>query len=105
MPDAMVEKLHEWLRAHEQELLRDTIKMLQIPSIESAPAPNAPYGKENRAALDFALQRAKDFGFKTNELEGHIGWGEIGTGARLVMSLGHLDVVPVGPGWKHEPFG
>lgn len=105
MPDPMVAKLHEWLRAHEQELLHDTIQMLQIPSIESAPMADAPYGAENRQALDFALQLAGKFGMMTHELEGHIGWAEIGQGERLVMSLGHLDVVPVGPGWKHEPFG
>jgi succinyl-diaminopimelate desuccinylase len=105
MPDAMVSRLQDWLRAHEQELLDDTIKMLQIPSIESDPQPNAPYGAENRRALDLGLQLAQTFGMRTSELEGHIGWGEIGQGDRLIMSLGHLDVVPVGPGWKHEPFG
>lgn len=105
MPDPIVAKLHEWLRAHESELLADTQAMLRIPSLESAPKPNAPYGEENRQALDFALRLARDAGMATRELEGHIGWGEIGRGDRLVMSLGHLDVVPVGPGWKHEPFG
>lgn len=105
MPDPMVAKLQDWLRAHEQELLDDTTKMLQIPSLESDPQPNAPYGLENRAALDLALGLATKSGMRTHELEGHIGWGEIGQGDRLVMSLGHLDVVPVGPGWKHQPFG
>lgn len=105
MPDPIVAKLHEWLRAHESELLADTQAMLRIPSLESAPKPNAPYGEENRQALDLALGLARDSGMTTRELEGHIGWGEIGQGDRLVMSLGHLDVVPVGPGWKHEPFG
>lgn len=105
MADPMVTRLQQWLRDHEQELLDDTIQMLRIPSVESAAEPNAPYGKENRNALDLALGRARDFGMRTKELEGHIGWGEIGSGERLIMSLGHLDVVPVGPGWKHEPFG
>jgi succinyl-diaminopimelate desuccinylase len=41
----------------------------------------------------------------TKDVDGHIGFGEFGQGERLVMSLGHLDVVPVGPGWKHAPFG
>ena len=105
MSDPMVAKLQDWLRAHEQELLDDTVKMLRIPSLESEALHNAPYGAENRKALDLALTLAQKFGIRTTELEGHIGWGEIGTGDRLVMSLGHLDVVPVGPGWKHEPFG
>jgi succinyl-diaminopimelate desuccinylase len=105
MPDAMVAKIQDWLRAHEQELLDDTIQMLRIPSIEGDPEPNAPYGIENRRALDFALKRAADFGMQTTDLEGHLGYAEFGSGDRLVMSLGHIDVVPVGPGWKHDPFG
>ncbi len=105
MPDPMVARLQDWLRAHESELLNDTIEMLRIPSIESEPMLNAPYGIENRKALDYAFELAAKHGMKTHELEGHIGWGEIGQGDRLVMSLGHLDVVPVGPGWKHDPFG
>ena len=101
----MVAKIQDWLRAHEQELLDDTIQMLRIPSLEGDPEPDAPYGIENRQALDFALSKAAEWGMSTKNVEGHIGFGEFGQGERLVMSLGHLDVVPVGPGWKHAPFG
>lgn len=105
MIDPIVAKLHDWLRAHEQELLDDTIAMLRIPSVETEALPNAPYGTANRQALDLALSLAEKYGFKTTDLEGHLGYADFGQGDRLVMSLGHLDVVPVGPGWKHEPFG
>lgn len=105
MPDPNVARLHDWLKAHEDELLKDTVAVLQIDSIESEPKPDAPFGEGNRKALDFVLQRARDFGMKTTDLEGYIGYADFGQGERLVMTLGHLDVVPVGPGWKHAPFG
>jgi succinyl-diaminopimelate desuccinylase len=105
MPDAAVAKLQEWLRAHEQELLADYREMLMIPSLESEPRPNAPYGEQNRRALDLALKLAHQYGMATTDLEGHIGYADFGHGDRLIVSLGHLDVVPVGPGWKHDPFG
>ena len=105
MPDPMIAKLQDWLRAHEQELLEDTLKMLRVPSIEGDPGPNSPYGKENREALNLALSISENFGMKTTDLEGHIGFADFGAGERLIVSLGHLDVVPVGPGWKHAPFG
>ncbi len=105
MPDPIVSKLQDWLRAHEQNLLNDTIRMLQIPSLESDPLPNAPFGAENRRALDLALDLSQSAGMHTKDVDGYIGYAEVGKGDRLVMSLGHLDVVPVGPGWKHEPFG
>ncbi len=105
MTDAMLQKVQDWLRAHEAELLSDTQEILRVPSLESTPAENAPYGVENRAALDWALAKANSWGMATTDLEGHLGFAEFGTGERLVMSLGHLDVVPVSDGWKHQPFG
>lgn len=100
-----VEEIQNWLRNHEQELLDDYRALLQIPSLEADALPNAPYGAENRRALDFCLAKAKSWGMATTDLEGFIGYADFGAGERLVMSLGHLDVVPVGPGWKHQPFG
>ena len=105
MPDPIVARLHEWLRAHEAELLADTVAMLQIPSLESEAQANAPFGKENRAALDLALELGGKYGFRTKDGEGYYGFAEFGKGDRLIVSLGHLDVVPTGHGWKHEPFG
>lgn len=105
MPNPIVDRAQQWLRDHEADLLADTIAMLKIPSIEGDPLPNAPYGKACRDALDLALQMGKDYGFATKDIEGHIGFCEFGSGPGLILSLGHLDVVPVGPGWKHEPFG
>ncbi len=100
-----VEVLHAWLKVHEQELLETTQAVLRIDTIEGAAEPNAPYGRGNREALDYMLGLAQSHGMKTTDLEGHLGYADFGSGERLVMTLGHLDVVPVGPGWKHEPFG
>lgn len=105
MPDPIVVKIQDWLRAHEQELLADTQTMLRFASVEGPAEPDAPFGKENRQALDFALGLCEKWGFTTKDLEGFAGWGEFGQGERLIVSLGHLDVVPVGHGWKHQPFG
>ncbi|MFN3729002.1 MAG: Sapep family Mn(2+)-dependent dipeptidase [Fimbriimonadaceae bacterium] len=105
MPTPEVQRAQAWLDAHEQELIAATQEMLRIPSIESEPEPGAPFGIENRRALDLALDQANAWGMKTRGLEGYCGWAEIGDGPNMVMTLGHLDVVPVGPGWKHDPFG
>lgn len=105
MSDPILEKINAWLKDHEQDLVNDLVSMLRIPSLESEPEPNAPFGAENRKALDLALELSEKYGFRTHDVEGYIGWAEIGEGEKMVLSLGHLDVVPVGPGWKHEPFG
>lgn len=100
-----VQRVQVLLHEREQELLNDLVEMLRIPSVESAPEPNAPFGSGNRRALDLALSKANQYGFRTMDVEGYCGWAEVGEGRAMVMSLGHLDVVPVGPGWKHDPFG
>ena len=104
MPDTTVAKIQEWLRAHETELLEQYQSLLRIPSIEAAPEPNAPFGKENRLALDLMLNLAESWGMKTKDLEGYCGYAEFGQGEKLITMFGHLDVVPVGPGWKFDPF-
>ncbi|MEI7986095.1 MAG: Sapep family Mn(2+)-dependent dipeptidase [Armatimonadota bacterium] len=100
-----ISKLHDWLSAHEDDLINTTREILQIDTIEGPAQPNAPYGPGNRNALDYMLNLSESVGMKTTDLEGHLGYADFGQGDRLVMTLGHLDVVPVGPGWKHEPFG
>ena len=104
MPDPTVQKIQQWLRDHEFELLEDYRSMLRIPSIQGPAKANAPFGLEVRRALDLGLNLAGKFGMRTTDLDGYIGYGEIGAGP-LVLTIGHLDVVPVGPGWRHEPFG
>ncbi|MBV6459643.1 MAG: putative dipeptidase [Fimbriimonadaceae bacterium] len=105
MPLPQVEAAQGWLRQHETELLRDYRAILQIPSIEAEPLPNAPFGQGNRDALDFALQQGEAWGMRTKDLDGFCGYAEFGSGDKLLLVLGHLDVVPVSPDWKHAPFG
>ncbi|MBL8061217.1 MAG: Sapep family Mn(2+)-dependent dipeptidase [Chthonomonas sp.] len=104
MPDATVSKIQDWLRSHETELLEQYQALLRIPSIEADAEPNAPFGIENRRALDMMLNLASEWGMMTTDLEGYCGYAEFGQGDTLVTILGHLDVVPVGPGWKFDPF-
>ncbi len=105
MTENVVGLAQQWLRDHESELLADYRQLLQFPSLEEDALPNAPFGKANRDALDFMLGLSAATGMTTKDVEGFIGFAEFGTGQKMVMTLGHLDVVPVGPGWKHEPFG
>jgi len=105
MPLPQVDAANRWLQDHKADLLRDYRAILQIPSIESDGLPNAPFGQSNRDALDFALNLGRQWGMQTKDLEGFCGYAEFGTGEKLVLVLGHLDVVPVSPDWKHEPFG
>lgn len=101
----VVKALQEWLEGKEDEMLADYRGLLQIPSLEEDALPNAPFGKGNRDALDYMLGLSSKAGMETKDLEGYAGYADFGSGKGMVMTLGHVDVVPVGPGWKHDPFG
>lgn len=105
MTDADVAGLHAWLADHEAELLSDYQELLRFPTLEAEAEPGAPFGAANKQALDWMLAKAATAGMRTTGIEGYCGYAEFGSGEKMVMSLGHLDVVPVGTGWKHDPFG
>lgn len=94
-----------WLDDHEGALISDLQAMLRIPSLEDDVVPNGPFGQACRDALDLALQMGSSWGLEIKDVEGYAGHAEFGDGEKLVMALGHLDVVPVSDGWKHAPFG
>lgn len=101
----LLDQLNSWLTDHEADLIRDLQALLRFPSLQEDPLPGAPFGQANRDALDFMLRLSEEAGMTTADIEGYIGYAEFGAGEKMVMTLGHLDVVPVGPGWKHQPFG
>jgi succinyl-diaminopimelate desuccinylase len=105
MPPEAVQRAQQWIVDHEDWLIETTRELLRIPSIEGEPQPGAPFGPEVRRALDYVLALCEAKGFRTKDVEGYAGHAEFGDAQPIVMSLGHLDVVPVSDGWKHEPFG
>ena len=78
---------------------------LRIPSVDGTPEEGAPYGKEVRRSLDHVLEAAAQMGFRTCNVDNHIGWCEYGEGDEMIAVLGHLDVVPAGDGWTFDPWG
>lgn len=75
----------------------ETIKeLVRIPSVSGTP--------EVKDALRKALEICEGLGFRTKNCDDLLGYGEIGQGDALIGILCHLDVVPSGNGWKHDPF-
>ena len=66
--------------------------------------PECPYGEEAHKALEFMLDTCKGMGFRVKNLDNQVGYAEIGEGDEIFGILAHLDVVPVGSGWDHEPW-
>ncbi len=86
-------------------MLEELKGLIQIPSVTGQAAEvDAPYGKAVKDALVYVLDLCDRLGFKTKNCDNKIGYAEIGEGETLIGILGHLDVVPAGDGWTHNPF-
>lgn len=85
-------------------LFIDTLKtLISFKSVYANPTPDAPFGIENKNALQFFLKTASDMGFETINYDNYIGEIVFGEGEEVGI-IGHLDVVPVGSNWQTDPF-
>lgn len=95
----------EFAQQNRDNILRDLKRLVDINSIGAEPEEGAPYGAGVRAAEDTAFEIARELGFeKTADCEGYIGYAHTGDEEKFIGVIGHLDVVPVGDGWDHDPF-
>ena len=96
--------LNERVLAMQDDLLAALQENLRIPSVEEPAVEGAPYGIPCRESLDHVLKVAASLGFRTENVDGHMGWCEYGEGEEMIAVLGHLDVVPEGDGWTVPPY-
>ena len=87
-----------------EEIKKSISEIIKINSEQMQAGDGAPFGSGARQALDYFLNLASSFGFETKNYEGYAGEVIFGEGEELAV-LVHLDVVPAGSGWHHEPFG
>ena len=102
----MIDFKSEVLKIKDQ-MLQDIKDLCAIPSMQddSTVALFAPYGAANRKALDAMLEIGRRDGFEVQDVDGHAGHIDIGSGEETLGILGHLDVVPVNEaGWDTNPF-
>ena len=86
------------------DIVKNLSQIIKFNSAKSAPEEGAPFGLGAKKALDYFLSLAEFLGFKTKNYDGYAGEVVFGTGKDFAI-LAHLDVVPAGNGWTHEPFG
>ncbi|MDE5564193.1 MAG: Sapep family Mn(2+)-dependent dipeptidase [Oscillospiraceae bacterium] len=98
------EQIHAWLAAHEAELLADLTQLISIRSVQGAAQPDAPFGEEPARALGTMLEFCEKYGFSTDNVEWYAGSADLNEKASKLGVLAHLDVVPEGEGWLHDPY-
>lgn len=89
------------------EMLKDLQALVQINSVldESTATEEVPFGNGPLEALNWMLAQGEAQGMKTENMANKVGYIEMGEGDEMVGILCHVDVVPAGSDWIHEPFG
>lgn len=97
--------IHDIVEGYKDELISKTRELVRFESVQGPSEKNYPFGKTVAECLQSALAMCEGYGFKTVNLDNYVGYAEIGSGDKLIGVLGHLDVVPLGTGWTHDPLG
>lgn len=96
----------EYIERNEQRILKELMDLVRIPSVESEPLPETPFGIGPAKALEAAAQLYESYGFcvERNHKSGYAITTE-GTGQRSIAVFCHCDVVSGGRNWVYTtPF-
>ena len=81
-------ELRACVDALKPQLLSTLRQNIQIPSAHGEAEDGAPYGASVRESLVHVLDTARELGFRTENMDGHLGWCEYGEGDEMVAVLG-----------------
>ena len=99
------QKIDELIDSWKDEMYGTLKGWVAINSVRGEAQDGAPFGPEPRRALDLALSDAEGMGFAVRNVDGYAGDVTLNEGGEAVMGiLAHLDIVPAGDGWTHDPF-
>ena len=107
--EEIILKIKEEVKKIQPELIEKIRELVSIYSIQTEPEENAPFGKGPAEALDKALEISEKLGFNTANIDNKIGYAEyvseeIRDYEEYIGIFGHVDVVPLGEGWKYSPL-
>ncbi len=98
--DTYQEQIEAWFAGKEKILVDAVKKLVSIDSVEGPAQPGKPFGPGPAAALDAALEIAREWGLIVQNHEGYVGTADLNDKPDALHILGHLDVVAPGEGWK-----
>lgn len=102
--DSMEDQILQKVEELSGSMIESIRTLVQIDSVETEALTDMPFGKGVHDALHKALSISRELGFSTTNLDNYIGYAQYGRGEDYVCAIGHVDVVPVGEGWKQPPF-
>ena len=92
------------MERYQEEAVRAISDLVRTDSSLAKGTPEMPFGEGAAKCLADFLALAEGMGFKTHNFDNYVGEVLFGEGEEFAV-LCHLDVVPAGDGWTHDPFG
>lgn len=89
---------------YNNEMIQNISNLVKFNSAQAEALEGKPFGQGVADCLEYFLSLAKSFGFETVNYDNYVGEVIFGEGEDFAI-LAHLDVVPAGSGWAHDPFG
>ncbi|MDE6791019.1 MAG: M20/M25/M40 family metallo-hydrolase [Clostridia bacterium] len=86
------------------DIVKNLSQLIKFDSSQAPATEGKPFGETNARCLDFYLSLASFLGFDVKNYDNYVGEVRFGSGEDFAV-LAHLDVVPAGGGWTHDPFG
>ena len=105
MEDVLSIYTDNWLEDHKDELIETLRSAVRFRTVEGQAEEGAPFGRPVKECLELILAKASELGFDAKSLDGYCGVVDAGSGDETLGILAHLDVVPEGSGWEHDPYG
>ena len=109
MSEITIENIRNKISENWDDQITTLKELIAIKSVaennEEAKNPNKPFGEGTDEALNYMLSKGEEFGFYPVNVDGYGGHIEFGEGSNIMGIVVHLDCVPEGDGWNHEPFG
>lgn len=97
--------LSDWLAENVDSMVQDIIKVVNIKSVSIPDSSPYPYGDGCKKVLDKALEIAGGMGFEVKNHDDYCGTALLkGESDDQLGLFGHLDVVPEGTNWDHDPY-
>lgn len=97
-------EIKEQIHALSEEMITNLGKLVAVDSQLGTPEEGKPFGAGPAKALEEGLKIAQELGFETKNLDNYCGYAQMGEGEEIVGIAAHLDIVPVGSGWTHDPL-
>ena len=69
--------LKNYVDGQKDNMLKTLSEVVSINSVRGEEKADAPFGEGPKKCLNFVLEKAKELGFKTKNMDNYMGWAEL----------------------------